>query len=76
MWMHLFSPYRDIDDDHYAQLLMLAGPTLDYEHLSEGFCSRCKYVARECILCNTLFCKQHYKEHNHEPNTGVQGQKV
>ena len=66
MWMHLFSPYRDIDDKHYEQLISQAGFPLDYEHLNEGMCSKCAGVGRECIVCNTVLCHIHYKEHNHE----------
>ena len=66
MWTHLLSPYRNIDDEHYITILANYGNALTYEDLNDGFCVKCADVARECITCNTLLCRTHYKEHTHD----------
>ena len=65
MWMHTLSPYRNIDDEHYVAILANFGNALTYEDLNDGNCSQCGALARECITCNKLLCRDHYKGHQH-----------
>ena len=40
-------------------------PGLGYGDLAEGTCraAACSLLARECLVCKSLLCQQHYRKH-------------